>query len=67
MPSGYRAARYLPTIDDFEDKFRRVYGREMTSEERHLSNLASILLDEKIDPLEDRRNGHPLNRKFMHV
>ena len=69
MPSVYRVrvSHCLPTLDDFEDKFRRAYGREMTSEERHFFNLASILLEDKIDPPEDRRNLHTLNRNYVNV
>ena len=34
----------LPSLEEFEEQFRRKYGREMTAEERKLFELAEQLL-----------------------
>jgi len=66
MPLDYRASARLPGVAEFEETFRRAYGREMTSEERHFFNLARILLDDKTDSPEDRRNVTLPDSNFLH-
>jgi len=57
MASDYRKPGPLPPIYDFEERFRRAFGREMTSDERRFFKLASLLLDEETDLLEERSKG----------
>lgn len=45
----------LPPFEDFQEKFRRAFGREMTDEERRFYRLANIVLD------EDAREGGAAN------
>ena len=37
----------LPSLQEFEEQFRRKYGREMTTEERKLFELAEQLLKDQ--------------------
>ena len=55
MREERRAARPLPAIEDFEEKFRRAFGREMTGEERRFFELAGIVLQGEED--EDLAEG----------
>jgi len=50
-----RAGRPLPSIEDFEEKFRRAFGREMTAGERHFFRLTNVVLAEEED--EDQAEG----------
>lgn len=50
-----RSGRPLPSIEDFEEKFRRAFGRDMTAEERHFFRLTNVLLDD--DEGEERAEG----------
>ena len=46
MPKEYRAGSPFRAEDNFHDRFRRAFGREMTAEERRFFKLANIALDE---------------------
>ena len=48
MPKDSRSASALPSIHEFAARFRRAYGREMTGEEQHFLQLASLMLDENL-------------------
>jgi len=50
-----RSGRRLPPIEDFEEKFRRAFGREMTPEERHFFRLTNVILGDDKD--EERAEG----------
>jgi len=42
-----RSGRPLPSIEDFEEQFRRAFGRDMTSEERHFFRLTNVILGDE--------------------
>jgi hypothetical protein len=44
-----RKNRKLPPIEEFEQKFRRVFGRDMTPHERRFFQLTSELVEEEQD------------------
>ena len=43
-PNGRKSP--LPPFEEFQQKFREAFGREMTREERRFYRLANIVLDE---------------------
>jgi len=60
MPDDYpgfdrRKARTscLPPFEEFEEKFRRAFGREMTREERRFYRLTIIVLAEDEAGIDD--------------
>ena len=46
----------LPPFEEFEEKFRRAFGRDMTREERRFYRLCNIVLE------EDETEGATANR-----
>jgi hypothetical protein len=47
MAKEYRAGSAVRSEDNFTDKFRREFGREMTPEERRFFKLANVLLEDE--------------------
>ena len=43
----------LPPFEEFEEKFRRAFGREMTREERRFYRLTNIVLAEDEAGIDD--------------
>lgn len=42
-----RKNRKLPPLDEFEQKFRQAFGRDMTPEERRFFQLTADLVEEE--------------------
>ena len=47
MAEEDKLQRELPSIEDFEKRFREAFGREMTAEERRFFRLAETIIERK--------------------
>ena len=57
-----RAIYSLPVFEEFEEKFRRAFGRELTKDERRFYRLIDIVLQE--DKTADDADREARNEKI---
>ena len=54
---------HLPPFEDFQDKFRQAFGRELTREERRFYRLLNIVLEEDFATSTAEQS----KREFIHT